>query len=107
MDPDIVRRFVITHLDIALLNNTESDVVTLDERNALRDGIEHDLTEGVILKSDLAINYDLSIKSVDALLCSLGTKAVYHNDFVCSQSYEDQLSHSILNCITVSLEKLE
>ncbi|KAJ4373806.1 hypothetical protein N0V83_002545 [Neocucurbitaria cava] len=104
--PDVVRQLVETHSEISLLSLNTNNIITLDERNALLEDLTNLLTGGIISTVDLAKQNDLNVRSIDALLADLDMQLVYHDDHVCSKSYEDSLSESVMRLLRRSLEEM-
>lgn len=105
--PDIVRQLVETHSEISLLGLNTNNIITLDERNVLLEGLTSLLTGGIISTVDFAKQNDFNVRNIDALLADLDMQLVYINDHVCSKSYEDSLLESVMSLLKRSLEEMQ
>ncbi|CAO2657746.1 Nn.00g038720.m01.CDS01 [Neocucurbitaria sp. VM-36] len=103
----IVRQLAHTHSSLSLLSLDNSDVITLDERDALHRKLAGLLSGVVVSKLNFATQNDVDVKSIDALLAGLDMQLVGFDDYVCSKSYEDSIWEAILRLLERSLEGMQ
>lgn len=102
-----MRQLVRNHPGLALLSADDSNIITIDERDALQIQLADALSHGVVLKPEFAKQNDLNLQSMDVLLRQVEGQLVESDDHVWSKTYEATISEAILNLLKRSLHEVQ
>jgi hypothetical protein len=96
--PDTIRQLVRTGypLRLALLNIDESEVIPDQEVEVVLEKLRESLSHGVISRSEIERDYDISFRSVQSRLLDEHEGTSIIRDHLCTRVYEKSISEQAL-----------
>ncbi|RAR00334.1 hypothetical protein DDE82_007415 [Stemphylium lycopersici] len=107
IDPNLVHQLVRNHPKLCLLSADQKNIITIDERDALREKLINLLSSGVQSKHDFVTQNNIWPKSLDALLADQDDEIINIDDFLCTNTYENTICTDITNKVKQALEGMQ
>ncbi|OAL57094.1 hypothetical protein IQ07DRAFT_627009 [Pyrenochaeta sp. DS3sAY3a] len=102
VNQDVALKLVHAH-PLVLFNTDGSATIPLQERKTLQNTLADLLKSSVVTKSDFAAQNGIGLQSLDSLLQDFAGDLLNLDEHVCSRSYEESISKSILESLNKAL----
>ncbi|KAF2820108.1 hypothetical protein CC86DRAFT_361767 [Ophiobolus disseminans] len=99
VDPGTILQLIQDQPHLALLSHENNLVIFKDERHQIHNNLRERLANGIIAKSEYALEKDISSKSLEHLLNDQKHELVHYDDHVHSEAYEKTVSEEALDII--------
>lgn len=103
----LVQQLVRSHSGLCLLSADQQSIIPIDERDATQEKLGELLSSGLHSKVDLITKYDVYPKSLDDLLADLKQEIINQDGYVCTKSYENEVSASIKYKVKQALDEMQ
>ena len=103
----LVHQLVRSHSGLCLLSADQQSIVPTNERDAIWEKLSELLSSGLHSKADFVTKYDICPKSLDDLLTGQSQGIVTVDGFVCTKSYENEISSNIKSRVKQAIDEMQ
>ncbi|USP82792.1 hypothetical protein yc1106_10066 [Curvularia clavata] len=103
----LVQQLVQSHPGLCLLSADQESIIPTSERDIVLEKLSKLLSSGLHAKADLVASYDVCSKSLDDLLTNMEQEIINIDEFLCTKSYENEISANIKSKVRQALDEMQ